>query len=231
MLIRPVDFQQAGDFVHRFRMIFNPKIQCTVFPRFSRFFSPDHQYGRRLLAPDIPTFALGGLQGGHHPFGQRALARVKGLGHGRPDGVVQHHVGLYRKIRPGTVSGLCYAFFPGIGGYPSLGVDDGHLPKVPAFIRFDKFLYRLLRAQTRSKQFEASRTEGGIYERLRGNGTDAGLGPGNHLTDREPVRLYRHTDIAGDRIAGYDRKCVGEGIAMETLLGISKVCRGSSNYQ
>ncbi len=127
-----------------------------------------------------------------------------GTGHGRPDAVVQHEVGLHRIAFPLVVTGGGNAEFAGMDSGIACGVDHGHLAHGSVLILSQQAPQGFRSGDAVSHEGEALRPVSRVDEGLRGDGADAGLRPGDEAADREPVGLHRHAQLSGLGVPGHD---------------------------
>ena len=88
------------------------------------------------------------------------------------------------------------AFAARVRRHAALRVDDGDLPHVLLRVGRDELRERIGRRDAALQQLEPARAVAGINERLRGDRAYARLGPRDDGSDREPVRLDGHAELA-----------------------------------
>ncbi len=163
----------------------------------------------RLLAPDVATLCLGGFERGHHPLGERGIARREGTGHGVPDGVLFHEVGLAAESVAERVAGGRDAPGAGVRGHVAGSIDDGALANLGFRVAGGQGRERLLGGVTGLQELEPQRAVTEVDVRLRRHRTDSGLGPRHGRADLEVVRLHGDSELAGLLVTRDDG--VGQG--------------------
>ena len=210
--------QQASQLDERIVRVIHPDVDYALDRGFRlRIERPDDQDARRLHTAGVAALRLSRIEGCHQAVGHRALRRLVGPGHGLDHGRARQRVALCREVEPADMPGVIpqmHGVFgivvaaddapPGVDGRPSPGVDDRHLPRIapPIFVgdALDDVLWRETLLEQRDGLWSVETVGGG----LRGDSTDAGLGPRHRCAGTERPRLHADTHLAGCGVDGDD---------------------------
>ena len=172
-------------------------------PRLARGRNDDDS--RTAAAAPVASCRLRGVERLHQPTRELALGRLERLAHHLPHTRRRDHVRLADPVVAARRAGGGNAVRPGPLGRGAVGREYPHLPEIHELVVGTEPIERGLGRQAVGEQLEPAPPVAPIGERLCRDGADTRAGPGHRRTGVERLRLHRHAQLPGRRVAGHDR--------------------------